>query len=60
MLTEIEKFLSGKKTFGLVGLGLLIIAAAHLGWINIPQEQVNEFVSAITLASIAALRAGVK
>lgn len=60
MLTKIEQYLAGKKTYGLVGLGLVIAAAAHLGWIEVPKENIQELLNVVTLAAIAALRAGVK
>lgn len=58
-MNELIKSLEGKKTYGLCAIGLALIAAFNLHWISIPQDQLNELTSLITLAAIAALRAGV-
>lgn len=60
MLTEIEKFLAGKKTYGLVALGLLIVAAVRLDWIVLDPQLYQDLTTSVTLAAIAAMRAGVK
>lgn len=49
----------GKKTFGLVAVGLFLLAAGFLGWVEIPADQVRSLLDAIILGSIATLRAGV-
>lgn len=60
MFTQIEKFLSGKKTYGQVALALLLIAAVSLKWIDIDQETYNYLLTALGFGSIAALRAASK
>jgi len=54
------KWLEGKKTYALVAMGLGIYAAQQLGWITIDKAMAQELMTAVTLAAIAALRAGVK
>ena len=53
------KWLEGKKTYLLVALGLGIYTAQQLGWITIDKATAQELMNAVTLAAIAALRAGV-
>ena len=60
LLKKVENYLSGKKTYGLVAVGLVLLASSHLGWIQLPQQQLNDLNTALTLSAIAALRAGVK
>ena len=60
MLAQLEKYLEGKKTYGLVFVGIVLIGAVQLGWITLPTDQVNELSNLITLSAIAAMRAGIK
>lgn len=52
--------LKNRKTYGLVALGLGFIGAVVLGWVTIDPQVYQQTVNAITLAAIAALRAGIK
>ena len=54
------KWLEGKKTYVLVALGLGIYVAQQFGWVTIDKANAQELMNAVTLAAIAALRAGVK
>lgn len=49
-----------RKTYGLVALGLGVIAAVSFGWIVIDPQVYQQVINAVTLAAIAALRAGIK
>jgi hypothetical protein len=60
MLTEIEKFLAGKKTYLQVAVGFAVIAAIRLGLLEVDAQLQQDLMNAIILGSIAALRAGVK
>jgi len=59
-MEDIIKALSGKKTYTLCSIGLGLIALVILDYVKIPQDQMGQMIDAITLASIAALRAGSK
>lgn len=59
MLAKIEDFLKGRKTYGLVIVGLVLWGANQVGWIQLDASILKQFESAITLAAIAALRAGI-
>jgi len=56
---EIIDKLKGSKTYGLCAVGLLLFAAVKLSWIELDPKLFNDLQGAITLAAIAALRAGV-
>lgn len=59
-MDAVFKYLKGKKTLGIVFLGLVLIAARALGWVEIDAKLFGELKSALILASIAALRVGIK
>lgn len=56
-MESVMKYLEGKKTYGLCALGLAIYGAHQIGWIVLDAKLVSDLMTAITLASIAALRA---
>ncbi len=60
MFTAIQNSLKGSKTFGLCALGLGFIGAYQLGWISIPQDQLNQIINTVLFAAVGALRAGIK
>lgn len=60
MWDKLREMVAGKKTYGQVAVGLGLIAAVWLGWIEIPADQFENLKDAIILGAIAALRAGVK
>lgn len=53
---EIFKWFEGKKTLLACALGLALIGAVGMGWIQIPKEQFNQIVEGMTLVAIAMLR----
>lgn len=57
MLEKVNAYLSGKKTYLQVGVGLLIIAAIRLGLVNVDPQLQQDLMNAIILGAIAALRA---
>lgn len=59
-MEDIIKALSGKKTYALCSIGFGLIALVILDYVKIPQEQLSQLIDAVTLAAIAALRAGAK
>lgn len=58
MFNRIEEWLKGKKTYGLVAMGLLLWAGAHLGWFAIDPSTLKDLENVVTLTAIATLRAG--
>lgn len=56
MLSEIEKFLSGKKTYLQVACGFAVIGFVHLGLLELDPQLKQDLVNALMLGAIAALR----
>lgn len=59
-MDSLIKYLENKKTFGVCAIGLVLIAAASLHWIDIDPKTFDELKSALLFAAIAALRASVQ
>jgi hypothetical protein len=57
MLTQIETWLSGKKTFLQVALGFALIGAVRLGLVYVDPQLQQDLINALILGAIAALRA---
>lgn len=55
-MDKLFQLLEGKKTLGVCALGIGIIAAVHLHWLQIDPQQLSDLKSGIILAAIAALR----
>lgn len=56
-MTELLKKLEGSKTYGLVALGLAVIAAVNLHWLEVDPKIYTDLKSGLILAALAALRA---
>lgn len=57
MISKLLVWLEGRKTFGTVALGLGLIAAVSIHWIEIDPKLYSDLKSALILGAIAALRA---
>ena len=59
-MAEFLEKIKGKKTYGLCVLGLALIGAVILGWVNLDPKLYDELKTALIFAAIAALRGGLK
>ena len=57
-MNDLIESLKGRKTYGLCAMGLGIMGAVSLGWIEIAPELYDQLKSALVFGAIAALRGG--
>lgn len=60
LLEQLKELSRKRKTYAFVSIGLGVIGAVMLGWVTIDPKLYQDIINAITLAAIAALRAGIK